>query len=856
MKKTITLLLFAVFCMVGTTNAQKAQSTNIQDLVERLAQIGDSHAAISDYFTQEEQNALRAHLANRIPAPHDRPINLVDTSIYGESTMVGTAVGESVFNGPAGTATRAKYGDQNRTPVVITHSITQTIEAGAEIACAGASYRDNSIYRAFDLTNDFGIAGDFDVTNGEIAIGAGVITPAGFPMTVNIWHSTGAAFPDGTLTLMATDVATIMVADSETLLSFAVPTTIPAGGEMILEAMIVDDLSDTNFMRFGANNDGQTAPSWILAPDCGATVISDLLLAFGLANSFVMNVVGDEATTGGGGLAYCAMNSSNEFGSFDPTDGTVVTPINNSPAAGFENAGSIDPNDSTTAYVLDNLGDAYSVDIATGVYTALGNIPGDWLGAEFDPTSGIYYALAADLNLYTVDFGGLSASLVGPTGAAGFPIALAIDAAGVAYTYDVVDDNMYTVDLGTGAITLLGNIGFDANFGQGMGYDPGTDTVYLTAFNSGGPFDSELRILDTGTGNTTLVNQMEIAGLTQYAWVSFESAPVVGPPNDDCVDAIDVNCGDVVVGETNTASDTGGNAAPDLWYSFTGMGVMQDVTLSFCDGGTDYDSFVRVFDACGGTEIAANDDFCGLQSELTFTSDGTATYWIMVEGFGSNSGNFSMVVSCIPDDPTGPLNDDCVDAIAVACDDVVAGSTIDATDSGSNAAPDVWYSFTGTGSPQDVTLSFCDGGTDYDSYVRVFDACGGTEIAENDDSCGLQSELTFLSDGTSTYWIMVEGFGSNVGNFSMAVTCDDLGIGDIDFAEFNYYPNPANESINFSAQENIDRVAIYNILGQKVLDQSVNAISGQLNVADLQTGTYIMEVTVGSKTGTYKVIKR
>jgi hypothetical protein len=866
MKKTITLLLFAVFCLVGTTNAQQAQSTNVQDLLTRLAQIGVSHASISDYFTQEEQGALKRHFANRIPAPNERVSKNYDTSLFGATSLTGTSTGTSVYNGPAGTATKMAYGENpTRMPVVITHSVTQTIEAGSEIACADAiSYRDNSVFRDFDLATDFGIAGDFEVTNAEVAIGAGVLTPAGFPMTVNIWSSTGAAFPNGTLTLLASEVVTITSADSETIISVPIVATVPAGEVMVLEAMIVDDLTATNFMRFGANLDGQTGVSWILAEACGATVISDMAVAFGLDNAFVMNVVGDEATTGGGGLGYCAMNSTVEFGSFDPADGTIVTPLGASSAAGFENAGSID---GTTgiAYVLDNLGDAYSVDIATAAYTSLGNIAGDWLGAEFDPTSGIYYALAADLNLYTVDFAGLSATLVGATGFTGFPIGLAIDGAGVAYAYDVVDDNMYTVDLGTGAATLLGAIGFDANFGQGMGYDALTDTVYMTAFNNT-VFDSELRIVDTATGNTALVNQMDSAALTQYAWVSFEGVAVVLPPNDECAGAIDVNCGDVVVGETITATDSGNNAAPDLWYSFTGMGLVQDITVSLCDGGTDYDSILRLFDACGGAEIATNDDSCGLQSELTFSSDGTSTYWIMIEGFGSSSGNFSMAITCSPEDPTGPPNDLCDGALPLACDDAITGDTTDATntdnpgtcDTALDTAPGLWYLFE-TPADGDYTVTIDTFGSAYDTKLGVFSGdCGALVcVAGNDDDGGLQSLVEFTATSGESYYVYVTGFSTSAGAFNLNVACTILiGYEDNAIAGFNYYPNPATNAINLSAQNNIETVAIFNVLGQKVVDQNVEATSTSLDVSNLSVGTYIMKVSVDGQIGTYKIVKK
>ena len=198
-----------------------------------------------------------------------------------------------------------------------------------------------------------------------------------------------------------------------------------------------------------------------------------------------------------------------------------------------------------------------------------------------------------------------------------------------------------------------------------------------------------------------------------------------------------------------------------------------------------------------------------------------------------------------------PANDLCVDAITVQCDGVYTGETTTATDTGGNPAPDVWYSYSGAAG--DITLSLCDG-TDYDTYLRVFDACDGTEIASNDDSCSLFSELTFGADGTSSYYIMIEGYGEWSGNYSLEVSCL-LGTNDNTIEGFSFYPNPATDAINLSSTENIERVTIYNILGQKVIDQDINATSSQLNVANLVTGAYLMQVSVDGKTATYKVLK-
>ena len=262
--------------------------------------------------------------------------------------------------------------------------------------------------------------------------------------------------------------------------------------------------------------------------------------------------------------------------------------------------------------------------------------------------------------------------------------------------------------------------------------------------------------------------------------------------------------------------------------------------------------------------------------EESFTNLPLNCYTFNIDDSDSNSGNASVVLrdsdyqfivncnQCVEDNlqvsfspgvwVDVPINDLCVDAIIIDCGGVYDGQTITATNSGNDSAPDVWYSYTGSGEPKDIIISLCDGGTDYDSLLRVFDACDGTEIASNDDFCDLQSEVSFLSDGTSTYYIMVEGSGSNSGNFSLEVSCL-LGTNDNTIEGFSFNPNPATNAINLSSIGNIERVTIYNILGQKVIDQDINATSSQLNVSNLVTGAYLMQVSVDGKTATYKVLK-
>lgn len=154
----------------------------------------------------------------------------------------------------------------------------------------------------------------------------------------------------------------------------------------------------------------------------------------------------------------------------------------------------------------------------------------------------------------------------------------------------------------------------------------------------------------------------------------------------------------------------------------------------------------------------------------------------------SGDGNFwdgttylSGVLTVLP-----PTNDNFVDAELIDCDGSYSGLTVTATIDEDSApdgggadldAPNLWYKYTGSGTPQTITLSLC--GSLYDTSVLVYTGTSGalTYVAANDDGCGTttQSYLTFNSDGVSTYYITVEGYNlGSTGQFTMTVSCAEV----------------------------------------------------------------------------------
>lgn len=78
-----------------------------------------------------------------------------------------------------------------------------------------------------------------------------------------------------------------------------------------------------------------------------------------------------------------------------------------------------------------------------------------------------------------------------------------------------------------------------------------------------------------------------------------------------------------------------------------------------------------------------------------------------------------------------------------------------------------------------------------------------------------------------------------------------------DLAQFNFSasPNPAKDYINLSASKNIDKVEIYNLLGQQIRSETLNNRQCKVNVESLSNGIYIAKAFIEDAVGSYKFIK-
>jgi len=198
------------------------------------------------------------------------------------------------------------------------------------------------------------------------------------------------------------------------------------------------------------------------------------------------------------------------------------------------------------------------LDTSNGNVTILGQITGlggaSVNGIAYNAVNDSYYLCGYSgsiNNLYKLDINTLTATLISSIGSPGSAmIAIAINSSGVGYGYQLMNDNKaYTFDPVSGISTLLGPIGFNAQFGQDMDIDIETGIIYLAAFNLNTNM-GEWRTMDPNTGMTTLIYPL----FDQISVLEFDNGYGIVPV--ELISFTALQSGNKILVEWQTATET------------------------------------------------------------------------------------------------------------------------------------------------------------------------------------------------------------------------------------------------------------------------------------------------------------
>ena len=126
--------------------------------------------------------------------------------------------------------------------------------------------------------------------------------------------------------------------------------------------------------------------------------------------------------------------------------------------------------------------------------------------------------------------------------------------------------------------------------------------------------------------------------------------------------------------------------------------------------------------------------------------------------------------------------------------------------------------------------------TDQTSYVYDLSAYEGQSV-----------RIAFYIATLDQYRIYVDNF--------VVDSYAALGVEEASMVQFTYFPNPVNDVLTIKAQNTVEDIKVFNMLGQLVLSQSPNTRDCTVDLSAMQTGAYFVQVSIDNSVETVRILK-
>ncbi|NEQ77198.1 MAG: S8 family serine peptidase [Okeania sp. SIO2C9] len=239
-------------------------------------------------------------------------------------------------------------------------------------------------------------------------------------------------------------------------------------------------------------------------------------------------------------------------------------------------------------------------------------------------------------------------------------------------------------------------------------------------------------------------------------------------------------------GEPFHAGNDGGSS---VWWDWT---APSSGSVTIGTDGSDFDTILGIYTGSSVsdlTEVASDDDGGdGLQSQVTFEVVGGTNYKIAVDGFSGDQGNIVLDLDLATSEIS---NDDFANSATLnGTSDNATASTINASiefgepfHAGNDGGHSLWWNWT---APSSGLVTIDTFGSDFDTILAAYTGSSVsslTEIASNDDSSSLQSQIAFQAVAGTNYQIAVDGFDGAAGNVELALFLETNTLANDDFAD-------------------------------------------------------------------------
>lgn len=135
------------------------------------------------------------------------------------------------------------------------------------------------------------------------------------------------------------------------------------------------------------------------------------------------------------------------------------------------------------------------------------------------------------------------------------------------------------------------------------------------------------------------------------------------------------------------------------------------------------------------------------------------------------------------------------------------------------------------------------------TFTEIYDdpADAGTQYERSLDLSSLSGETVYIAfrhhDVTDMDFLSIDD----------VMVSGVLAVGTNEFKGFKYFV--ANNQLNLSANTSMDKIALYNMLGQQVVSQKLTSTNETVSISGLQSGIYIATVSIDGANKSFKIVK-
>src|SRR5579862_3445611 len=265
------------------------------------------------------------------------------------------------------------------------------------------------------------------------------------------------------------------------------------------------------------------------------------------------------------------------------------------------------------------------------------------------------------------------------------------------------------------------------------------------------------------------------------ALAALSEARAAAPANDDFANAIALPAAGFKVSGTTVGASrelgepdhATGSGTASVWYSWT---PTANVTAGFSLFGSNFDTVIAVYTGTSVsalTLVASNDDTFGNTSYVMFAATAGTKYFIAVDGFGVNAGNY--VLTFAPASNDNFANRTALSGTSFTVRDInnlCTKETGEPNHGGDAGGASLWYKWVAPSSGR-YALSTLSNQTNFDTLLAVYTGTAVnalTLVAQNDDANGTtQSLVEFSATAGTEYEIAVDGKAGATGSFQLGL---------------------------------------------------------------------------------------